>query len=828
MKPRIRSTARLSLPLATAIAALLCAQSAHATDHYWRGVTGNWGTAGDWSSTADGTGAGAVPNSTTNANLFFNITSANTSASTISLQNAVRNAASLTFNTSGATNFRAGGANTANSTLNIGSGGITLAAGSGNVTLGQSPGTYGTLTTNLSASQSWTNNSSTAILTVVGPVTGASTSTLTKAGVGTLTLSGLSATAANNYSGTTIIDEGTLKFTTTNASLTGGLTFGASAGSTTTSALDLSTGSATFGGAFLVRTDSATANTISIGSGRTLQLNGAVTVGYNSAANSTTKLDVTGLGTLAVGTSATPTNANFRVGNGSTTTVSNAGSLDMSGLSNFSAYLGTGSFRIGSPTNSGGGAAAGSTVILAADSTINAAALVMGSPDGGVTQSLKLGSGTNIINVDTLNAGGAGTGDGRSSGSLTFNGATGTLKVRSQADPVNGRATLNVGSISFNTGTGQVNNLFDTTGHSADLYFGTMTIGSRTNGTGSTKGEFKFDTGTLNGNDLIAGNRGSSATGTTTTTGIVSLGGGTVTLNNTNGPIQLGVNSVGAGTATGTLNISGGTVTVAENGGNSIILGNATVAGGTATGNLNLTGGTLTVAGDIIRGDTTGASNATLKISGGTLDMGGKDIGATGTGAITLTAESGELKNVFSINGSGGLTKTTAGTLVLSGTNNYSGATTVTGGALIVNGNISTSILTTVGDTATLGGGGTLGDLEFEGGAFFDIFDAVGNADPLASTTITFPTTGFGIDNLVYQGLAVDWSTISNGTYTLITGSLDNTNLGNFGLANAYDVGGGRSAYFQSGSLQLVIIPEPRAALLGGIGILLIFRRRRA
>ena len=62
--------------------------------------------------------------------------------------------------------------------------------------------------------------------------------------------------------------------------------------------------------------------------------------------------------------------------------------------------------------------------------------------------------------------------------------------------------------------------------------------------------------------------------------------------------------------------------------------------------------------------------------------MGGKNIGAAGAGAITLTAESGELKNVATINGSGGLTKTTAGTLVLSGTNTYTGATAVTEGTL--------------------------------------------------------------------------------------------------------------------------------------------------
>ena len=53
------------------------------------------------------------------------------------------------------------------------------------------------------------------------------------------------------------------------------------------------------------------------------------------------------------------------------------------------------------------------------------------------------------------------------------------------------------------------------------------------------------------------------------------------------------------------------------------------------------------------------------------------------------------------------VTKNTAGTLILDGTNGYTGATSVTDGKLIVNGNISTST-TTVSGTGTLGGGGTV------------------------------------------------------------------------------------------------------------------------
>jgi len=172
-----------------------------------------------------------------------------------------------------------------------------------------------------------------------------------------------------------------------------------------------------------------------------------------------------------------------------------------------------------------------------------------------------------------------------------------------------------------------------------------------------------------------------------------------------------------------------------------------------------------------------------------------------------------------------GLTKTGSGSLILSGANTYTGATSVSAGTLFVTGSLTSDV--TLSATGTIGGGGTVGALSLGGTSFFDIADVLASSNPLDATAISFSAAGFGVDNLKSSGAAVDWNTVATGTYTLINGTLNSTNLENLGLENAYALGGGKSAYFQSGSLQLVVIPETSSLILGGLGLLSVLRRRR-
>ena len=173
------------------------------------------------------------------------------------------------------------------------------------------------------------------------------------------------------------------------------------------------------------------------------------------------------------------------------------------------------------------------------------------------------------------------------------------------------------------------------------------------------------------------------------------------------------------------------------------------------------------------------------------------------------------------------LVKEGSGTQTLSGSNTYTGVTTVSAGTLLVNGTLGASSVTVNG--GAFGGNGTVGGtLTLNLGSLLHVVDLT-DALQVAGTVNLF--AGFGVDDL--SGL--DWGSVVGGTYMLINGNLGAgvfDMLDHNSLATAYDIdglGGGRSAYFEQGSLKLVVIPEPSAAsllILGSVGIALRRRRR--
>jgi autotransporter-associated beta strand protein len=182
-------------------------------------------------------------------------------------------------------------------------------------------------------------------------------------------------------------------------------------------------------------------------------------------------------------------------------------------------------------------------------------------------------------------------------------------------------------------------------------------------------------------------------------------------------------------------------------------------------------------------------------------------------------------------NGTGIFRKQGAGTLTLTAANTFAGETRVAAGTLklAATGSLLSSRITIEGGAVfdafdvvgfrlasgqSLAGTGTFtGSVLFDSGAGL-VFNA---ANPLtvASGTVTFGS-GFGIDDII----GLDGTTIAAGTYTLIDGAVDLTGLANVGFANRLAIGGGQEAYFQGGSLQLVVVPEPGVGWLAATGLL--------
>lgn len=325
------------------------------------------------------------------------------------------------------------------------------------------------------------------------------------------------------------------------------------------------------------------------------------------------------------------------------------------------------------------------------------------------------------------------------------------------------------------------------------------------------------------GNTVISGNIVNGSTSTASS----------LTISNTGTTVLSGNNNYG-----GTTTISNGAV-VRFAKVNSLYNGtegswtktNINVSGGNTTFALNVGGTGEFTAANV----TTLLTNLTVGITNNGLRTGTR-LGLDTTNATGgVFAYSGVIANSTGTGGGAlGLTKFGTGVLELTGTNTFTGGTIVNAGTLLVNntsGSGTGSAAVAVASGAAIGGDGTIGgDLILSSGALFAFDTTNPNFTLTLSGTLTLDNS-FGVASLRnINGGAIDWSLVANDTYTLMNTSFvfNNTNISNFGVANAFNIGGGRTAYFTNGSLALVVIPEPSSAalLMGGFLALAALRRR--
>jgi autotransporter-associated beta strand protein len=358
----------------------------------------------------------------------------------------------------------------------------------------------------------------------------------------------------------------------------------------------------------------------------------------------------------------------------------------------------------------------------------------------------------------------------------------------------------------------------------------------------------------LGGNVLITGGNGASTTyggviEGTSTSGLIKVGAGTMTLS-------------GANTFTGRTEVNQGTLTL-----------NGSLAGGVAIGagaalNINNASGnaigdssavTLDGAGATLAFNTTSETVGSIASSGnnGAINLGGNLLTTGGNNANTTYGGT--------ISGTGGrLTKTGSGTMTLSGANTYTGITTVNQGTLTVNGSLaggvnvsSGSLLKGSGTIAgastvngTLSAGNSPGQINFSSDLSLGtgsnlVWELFGNTSSdvskydritvggslLASSSGSGITLDFGT---AAGGSTVDWSNAfwdTAQTWTFLTVAGTTTGFSNLSLLNTsfLDASGNSLAAARSGAsfsitqsgsdVAISYVPEPSTGSLLLMGL---------
>jgi fibronectin-binding autotransporter adhesin len=380
---------------------------------------------------------------------------------------------------------------------------------------------------------------------------------------------------------------------------------------------------------------------------------------------------------------------------------------------------------------------------------------------------------------------------------------------------------------------------------------------------------------TLNG---LGAARGSLAaltntSGTNTVTGLITLGTEATenwiasradTLNITGGVTS--PNRQLTLTGAGNLNVSTNAINLGTGG--LVVFGQAT-SSPVSIGVAGNTMGSLTVYyGGKLRTDVANAFSSSTGLimgsgdnSNGTLDLNGNSqtfgsLESAGNGTVVITSASAATLSVNqtanrtyagTITGAVSLTKGGASALTLTGSNTFTGATDVNAGTLAVNGSIASAV--NVANAAILGGAGTINGLvTVAGGGILAPGNSPGTLTmtsglSLADSSVlnfefsaTDTTVGGGINDLVVvtgnfllDGVlnvagTGDFSTVADNTkWRLFNYSGGTFTDGVLALGTMPSVGAS-GKYFQidtatAGQVNLVIVPEPGAIVLAGVGI---------
>ena len=363
---------------------------------------------------------------------------------------------------------------------------------------------------------------------------------------------------------------------------------------------------------------------------------------------------------------------------------------------------------------------------------------------------------TNTIRADVLKVGSTNSTaalafqSGLSNPSLVLRSANGTAAVREWT----------IGEVTTDTGGRSGQGTVDLLGGTLDALVGNLTVGLNNNATVTSTSWLKMSNGTLTADTIRLANKSGASTGGLS--GAIYQSGGNVSTQT----LEFGQSGIGNSTITALYEISGGRLeagVIQAGGGNFTSSSNRTLAmSGNATLS-NISGANLTITGT----DATTGGRVNLTISGDAILESGAGQHIT-LGAHTL------------LGGSGNLTKTGTGDLILNSnlTHSYSGTANINAGRLLVySSNMTSATINLNGGTFT--GNTTVAGIRISSNTVFDI--AEGNrisANATFSGSQAFSKNGTGELAIGNGG-----SQTYNGTATLNAGRLTmNSNMSSASL----------------------------------------------